>query len=166
MTTVFFSGSRSISHLNQQIKQRIIENIMARQFTVVIGDANGADKAFQQLFAQHAYQNVQIFCSGTSFRNNLGNWQTHFVPSNQKGRAFYTEKDKKMAQIADYGFVLWDGKSQGSLNNIRELLGQNKFSLVYHAPSQQFMPIKSQQALDDLIGANGQQEIMPQMSLI
>jgi hypothetical protein len=31
-----------------------------------------------------------------------------------------------MAIEADYGFVLWDGKSPGSLNNIIELLNKNK----------------------------------------
>lgn len=152
MPTVFFSGSRSISRLNAQIIQRIEEKIIGQNFAVVIGDANGADKAFQKLFAEHDYRNVQVFCSGDRFRNNLGDWQVQFVQSRQKGRAFYTEKDKKMAQIADYGFVLWDGESMGSLNNIRELLQQNKASLVYRAPTQTFVKIKSEHELNDLLG--------------
>ena len=33
-----------------------------------------------------------------------------------------TQKDKAMAAEADYGFVLWDGKSSGSISNVFELL--------------------------------------------
>lgn len=151
MNTVFFSGSRSISRLNEEIRQRIINNIISHDFHVVIGDANGADKAFQKLFAEQHYPHVEIFCSGSQFRNNLGNWQVNFVPSDKKGRDFYAEKDKKMAEIAHYGFVLWDGKSIGSLNNISEMLAKNKFSLVYHVPSKQFVRIKSFDELQALI---------------
>lgn len=151
MSTVFFSGSRSISKLNTEIRNRIVDNILKNEFNIVIGDANGADKAFQKLFAEHHYLPVQIFCSGTEPRNNIGGWKVNFIFSNQKGRAFYAEKDKKMAELADYGFVLWNGKSIGSLNNIAELLKQKKFSLVYFVPHKQFIKIKSIEQLQNLI---------------
>lgn len=151
MSIIFFSGSRSITRLNADIRQRIINNVIKNQFDIVLGDANGADKAFQKLFAEQRYDKVQIFCSGTTFRNNLGNWQVNFVPSNQKGRDFYTEKDKKMAIIADYGFILWDGESIGSLNNISELLNHKNPSLIYHSPNKQFLDIKSFKDLKNII---------------
>lgn len=47
------------------------------------------------------------------------------------GREFWTQKDKAMA--ADYGFFLWDGKSQDSITNVLELVKDNKKSLVYHS---------------------------------
>lgn len=40
-----------------------------------------------------------------------------------------------MANEADYGFMIWDGKSRGTLNNTINLVAQNKKVLVY--PSQQ-----------------------------
>ena len=78
-----------------------------------------------------------------SCRKNLGNWEVRHiaVDTKLKNRAFYTLKDQAMAAHADSGLVLWDGKSQGSLNNIVELLKRNKESLVYVAPKHTFYPI-------------------------
>jgi hypothetical protein len=39
-----------------------------------------------------------------------------------------------MAQDAQCGVMLWDGKSKGTLNNIQELLSAGKKTLVYFAP--------------------------------
>ena len=60
-----------------------------------------------------------------------------------KGRDFYTQKDKAMALEADYGFVLWDGKSAGSINNVFELLKGRKPAVVYFAPEKAFYTLKS-----------------------
>lgn len=48
MTCVVLGGSRHISKLNDEIRHRL-DRILEQQFRVVIGDANGADKAFQPL---------------------------------------------------------------------------------------------------------------------
>jgi hypothetical protein len=152
MTTVFISGSRHLSRLNQEVKARL-SNVMNQHFSVVVGDANGADKAVQAFLKELGYQAVTVFCAGDKCRNNLGQWQVNqiHVDAKLKGRAFYTVKDKKMAEVADYGFVLWDGKSQGSYNNIVELLNQNKKALVYFAPKKDFMTIKNKADLNLLV---------------
>ena len=62
MTTVFLSGSRKLSRLNREIRDRL-QNIVEKQFSVIIGDANGADKALQKYFTEIHYQNVIVFCS-------------------------------------------------------------------------------------------------------
>lgn len=142
MTTVFVSGSRKISRLNKEIRDRL-QNVIDQRFAVIIGDANGADKALQKYFSEIHYQNVIVFCSGNSCRNNLGNWNIKrvFVDPKLKGREFYTQKDKEMAAEADYGFVLWDGKSPGSFNNIMELLKRNKKALIYFSPDKEFYSV-------------------------
>lgn len=142
MTTVFVSGSRKISRLNKEIRNRL-QNLVDKQFAVIIGDANGADKALQKYFSEIPYKNVIVFCSGNSCRNNLGNWdEKHvFVEPKLKGRDFYTKKDKEMAAEADYGFVLWDGKSSGAFNNIIELLKKHKNALVYFSPEKKFYSV-------------------------
>lgn len=152
MTTVFISGSRHLTRLNQDIKTRL-ENVINQHFAVVVGDANGVDKAVQAYLREVGYEAVTVFCSGQTCRNNLGNWPVTKIQVDPKlkGRAFYTVKDKKMAEIADYGFVIWDGKSQGSYNNIVELLEQGKKALVYFAPNKRFSTIKSIADLESLI---------------
>jgi hypothetical protein len=127
MVTVFLSGSITITRLNSVILVRL-QNIMDKQFAIVIGDANGADKALQKHLASSQYPHVTVFCTGNVCRNNLGNWSVKHiaVDANITGRAFYTQKDKAMAQVADYGFVLWDGKSPSSFNNVLAFLAQRK----------------------------------------
>jgi hypothetical protein len=142
MTTVFISGSRKISRLNQEIKDRL-KNVLEQSLAIVVGDANGADKAVQNFLMENKYASVTVFCSGSTCRNNMGNWEVSAIRVDPriKGREFYTEKDKKMAEIADYGFVLWDGKSPGSYSNVMELVKRNKKALVYFAPEKSFFTV-------------------------
>lgn len=142
MTSVFISGSRHISKLSDDVKQRL-NNIIQQGFTIFVGDANGADKAVQSYLLESSYSQVVVFCSGSKCRNNLGNWQTKFIKVDKglKGRDFYTIKDIAMAQEADYALAIWDGKSQGTLNNINKMLELGKKSLVYQAKQHEFLSI-------------------------
>ena len=147
MTTVFLSGSRGISRLNDMIRDRV-KNMMDKEFRIIIGDANGADKALQKYLSDLQYSNVMVFCSGQICRNNVGHWDMRQVAVDEKlrGRAFYTQKDKEMASEADYGFILWDGKSAGSISNVLELLKREKTVVVYFSPDKIFCTISR---LDD-----------------
>jgi hypothetical protein len=143
MTTVFLSGSRKINRLNDSIRGRL-KNILDQGFNVVVGDANGADKALQAYLAEAHYDKVIVYCAGSVCRNNLGEWPVREidVDAKFKGRDFYTQKDKAMALEADYGFVLWDGKSAGSINNVLELMKNGKAVVVYCGPEKAFHNVK------------------------
>lgn len=43
---VFIAGPRAVPRLNKSIEERL-QNIYYNNFTVLVGDANGADKAIQ-----------------------------------------------------------------------------------------------------------------------
>jgi hypothetical protein len=152
MKAVFLSGSRAISRLNQEIRDRLT-GIITQSFDILIGDANGADKALQSFLKENNYTNVTVYCSGGHCRNNVGHWQTYNVqvPAGSKGRDFYTQKDRLMAQIADYGFVLWDGKSAGSIENVINLLRGGKSALVYFSPDKEFISVGSTAKLKRLL---------------
>jgi len=72
MHSVFVAGSRALSKLNAQVKERL-DNILRKEFTVLVGDANGADKAVQRYLAERAYRHVVVYCMEVC-RNNVGNW--------------------------------------------------------------------------------------------
>ena len=135
MNTIFVGGSRHISRLPSEIMDRL-KNVIANQHSVLVGDANGADKAVQKFFADAGYGNVTVFCTGEKFRNNLGHWPTHHVepPEEAKGFQFYAAKDREMAAKADFGLMIWDGKSSGTLLNILRLAKAGKISVLYNAP--------------------------------
>lgn len=152
MTKVFLSGSRAVSRLDATVRERL-DAIISGGFGVLVGDAAGADKAFQRHLADAGYHHVRVFCAGTRCRNNLGAWETVHVtaPAGVKGRSFYTLKDRRMAEEADFGFVLWDGESAGSVNNLVMLVRQGKKAHLYLAREKRLRSIGGTEQIDALL---------------
>ena len=88
--------------------KRRIDNIIDSGFAILVGDANGADKAVQRYLADRQYQNVTVFCVTGDCRNNVGHWRTRDIsaPADARGFAFYTVKDRAMADDATHGLML------------------------------------------------------------
>ena len=152
MTKVFFGGSRHIGRLNKNIRERAAK-IISEGLYVLVGDANGADKAIQKYFSDNAYPNVMVFYAGRACRNNLGQWPTRAVPVDRTKHdfAFYTAKDVAMSEEADYGFMIWDGESQGTVNNILNLLERGKKVVVYISPEKEFLTFKTPTDANELL---------------
>jgi hypothetical protein len=133
-STVFVAGSRQISRLPAEVKTRL-DTMVEKGFQILVGDANGADKAVQRYLADKSYPNVLVHCMKDHCRNNVGNWPTREIdaPRGARGFDYYSLKDRAMAEAAEYGLMLWDGKSKG----------------VYVAPTKQFRTIKT---FDDIKG--------------
>jgi probable addiction module antidote protein len=144
MNTVFIGGSRHISRLPSEVKRRL-DNVIASGHEVIVGDANGADKAVQKHFKDSRYDRVIVFCSGDRPRNNLGSWQTHHVepPKSAKGFHFFAAKDREMARKADFGLMIWDGKSSGTVLNVLRLVRAGKISVLFNVPEKTAHNIKS-----------------------
>ena len=119
---------------------------------IFVADANGADKAVQQHLANRSYPHVLVYCMDRC-RNNLGDWPTKQLtrPGVRKNFAYYAEKDAAMAEDAQCGVMLWDGKSKGTLNNIQNLISSGKKALVYLAQDKAFHSLSSQDDLHALL---------------
>ena len=152
MTKVFIAGSRKLSRLSPEVKARI-DTMIEKGFTILVGDANGADKAVQRYLADKGYQNVIVHCMTASCRNNVGGWPAQEVaaPHRARGFAYYSIKDQAMLDAAAYGLMLWDGQSKGTLNNVVNMLRQDKPVVVYLAPQKTFQNIRSTADLSDLL---------------
>jgi probable addiction module antidote protein len=144
MNTVFVGGSRHISKLPPQVEERL-ENLISTNLNIVVGDANGADKAVQKFFAAHDYDHVTVYCSGETCRNNIGNWKTqNIAPSDSaKGFQYYAAKDREMAKEADFGLMLWDGKSPGTILNVLRLVRTGKKAVLYDIAKKKVSNFKS-----------------------
>lgn len=127
MTTIFVGGSRHVASLPAVIATKL-DSVIAKGYRIIVGDANGADKAVQRHLKAAAYDKVWVFCSGDNARNNLGGWPTHPIkPQGRlKGFQFYAAKDRAMAHEADYGLMIWDGKSPGTVLNVLRLISAHK----------------------------------------
>jgi len=159
VTSVFLGGSRAVSRLNPVIRKEL-DNLIARQCRILIGDANGADKAMQKHFADKHYPNVLVF-SMNQPRNNLRGWETRTITSERKTRdsEFYATKDRAMGRDAKCGLMLWDGASKGTFTNILELLNDRKPVLVYFAPEKKFFKLAGETDLEDLLAHCDQRQL-------
>lgn len=152
MSTVFIAGSIAISRLDLRVKERIT-NAALSGLSIAVGDADGADSSVQQHLASIQAEHVTVFCSGDRVRNNVGDWNVCHVSSNSEPgtRAFFTAKDRKMAEVSDYGLMIWDSKSTGTLSNVMELLKNGKKSVVYVNKMKTFMNVQDASTLRRLV---------------
>jgi len=152
MTKVFIAGSRKLSRLSPEVKARI-DTMIEKGFTILVGDANGADKAVQRYLADKDYRNVLVYCMTANCRNNVGGWPTQEIaaPQGARGFAYYSIKDQVMVDAAEYGLMLWDGESKGTLNSVINMIRQNKPVVVYLAPLKSFQNLRSQGDVTDLL---------------
>lgn len=148
---VFIGGSRAVSKLNAVIRERL-DDLIKRGCTIFIGDANGADKAVQQYLAKRDYANVVVFCM-EECRNNIGSWPTRSIepPTDRRNFRYYAAKDIIMSKEAQCGVMLWDAKSKGTLQNMLNLIGAGKRTLVYFAPTKDFHLLANEQDLQGLL---------------
>ena len=152
---VFIGGARSIVELPPIVKNRL-QSIYQKGFTVLVGDCYGVDCAVQKFYANKNHKNVTIYACNGKARNNIGRWNTKntTVSDSVSGFDFYKQKDLAMANDADYGFMIWDGNSRGTHNNIVSLIGQNKTTLVYLSPENKFFTVKTSADLNAIYQFN------------
>src|SRR3984957_2074083 len=154
MMKVFIGGSRKVSVLSSEVHQRLDE-ILAKNLSIVIGDAPGVDKSVQQYLHARGYRDVEVFCSGTRWRNNVGQWRTRqaAVNSSRRDFDFYATKDIQMAQEASFGLMIWDGESAGTLMNVLRLIKQNKKAIILEVPKRTSHELKSESEWKDFFSA-------------
>lgn len=155
MTKVFIGGSRRVTRLNSQVRERLDE-IIRKELPVLIGDANGADKAVQQYLHTRGYARVQVFCTERHCRNNIGRWEVRPVAAprgSDRNFEYYAAKDRQMAQEASIGFMLWDGKSRGTLANVVRLIEQGKKVVIYVFPLKRFRTVRSEADWGEFLSA-------------
>ncbi|MGO1369912.1 MAG: hypothetical protein ACTHVE_09990 [Senegalia sp. (in: firmicutes)] len=157
---IFIAGPRKITKLNSKVILKL-NNIIKNNFTILVGDANGIDKAIQNYVRDKDYKNVIVYASGKIIRNNIGNWQTRTidVSKNIRGFDFYTVKDKEMAKDADYGLMVWNGKSKGTFNNILNLINLDKVVFLYLTINKEFYKISNANDVKKLMSLINNPEI-------
>jgi hypothetical protein len=116
MTKIIISGSMSIKY--KDLPSEVftsLDKIMAQGFEILIGDAAGVDSGIQWYLKSRNYTKVTVYYSidGNRIkpRNNWGFETVGIVGS-------YSDRDKAMCEIADYGLAVWDGHSEGTAGNI------------------------------------------------
>ena len=152
---IFIAGPRAIKSLDKNIINKI-DNICRKNYEIVVGDADGIDSSVQEYLNQRKYKNVKLYASNGMARNNYGNWRVENVKvdSNIKGFDFYAQKDLKMVKDADIGFMIWNGESKGTFNNMINLLNMKKEVILYYIIDKKFYKIINENELSKFLSAN------------
>lgn len=126
---VFISGSKSISELPDEARSQL-DTFIATDAEILVGDCYGVDAAVQKYLESKGYCNVTIYCSGETPRNNfVTEAKVCSCAEAAKGltrSAFHYVKDIQMTQDCDQAFMIWDGKSKGTAENIRRIKEMGK----------------------------------------
>lgn len=125
--------------------------MLAKQVSILVGDANGADKSVQHFLKTREYRDVEVFCSGDECRNNVGDWPLRrvAVDSPKRDFDFYAAKDQLMSSEADSGLMIWDGKSAGTLMNALRLVRQGKPVSIFEAQHTRFHELQNESEWKD-----------------
>jgi hypothetical protein len=152
MKKIVIGGSRTIKYLQQSVRE-LIDTLTENNIIILVGDANGADKAVQKYLYEKKYKNVIVYCMNSLCRNNIGHWPLkNIVSSNKiKNADYFGTKDLHMALEADFGIMLWDGESKGTFRNVINLLDDNKCIHVYYQPSKCTSLISSSKDFHNLL---------------
>jgi len=122
--TVMISGSRSITNISPALES--IDKIINLKLSIILGDAIGVDKLVQEYLHSQDYPDVKVYFalwSGNGKPRNVTGFETVGVPGS------YSDRDKMMCSISNYGLALWDGVSRGTRNNIN--LKPNQTKIIY-----------------------------------
>jgi hypothetical protein len=129
--------------------------MIRRELMILIGDADGADRAIQDYFARQKYNNIEIYCTAGECRNNVGDWRVCSVraPHTRRDFAYFSAKDAAMADAADTALMLWDENSHGTIVNVARLVARAKPTVIYRTPAKTFHTMKTRADLSAFLSA-------------
>ena len=145
---VFVGGSRNIKELDAEVYRALFGELNSNAH-ILVGDADGVDTEIQKFCHRQKYNNITVFASNGRARNNIGNFTVCEVPVDKSthSKAFFSQKDIAMVDQADYGIVIWDGKSKGSLQQLHRMVRQNKPCRVYLVEAGRWVAIESENTI-------------------
>ena len=138
---VFISGSISIKKLPVCVEESI-RKITEQNIEILVGDADGIDFIVQNYCKKLNYASVIVYSIYAEPRYQVAGFQSRYIAVEnevKKERERQQEKDKCMTLESEYSFVIWDGKSKGSYQNILRAIENNKKVKVYLGSENRFL---------------------------
>jgi len=102
----------------------VLEEALDRRVAVVVGEARGACRAFQNHLAARGYRDV-VVGHAKSMRYNAGGWPTRMYGDDVQGR------ERGMIDDCDSAIIIWVNGSGVIAQNLERLKRQGKPTYVY-----------------------------------
>ena len=156
---IVLGGSRQIHSIPQELVH-LIEHWVEAKCEFLVGDAPGADSAFQKALKKLHVQAVTVYSSAGYVRNNFDNWPSIHVDSalKSKSNSRHAFKDRAMTAEADLGLMLWDCESAGTLSNAIDMVESNKSCKIWVGPDSELY------SFDNVESLNGWLNLYPEVS--
>ena len=124
-TTLLLMGSKAFN--TPKLPDVIITRLntaMKQNLHILVGEAPGANHAFQDFLAAHNYPNVTVGHS-RSIRYNAGHWETQQYGDNVR------EREKNMIAVCAVAIVIWVNRSSVIATNLERLKESDKPTFIY-----------------------------------
>ena len=121
------SSAFKAKELPVEIKERI-DYAIERNITVIVGEAHGACRLFQDYLAHKEYRSV-IVGHAKTIRYNAGNWRDKKYGQNLK------ERQKNMIEECETAIIIWQDKSSVIAENLERLKKLKKPTFLYEYDS-------------------------------
>lgn len=125
------SSAFKAKELPTEIKERI-DDAIERGMTIIVGEAPGASRLYQDYLKTKGYRNV-IVGHAVRLRYNAGNWKVVQYGKNLK------EREKNMIKNSDSAIIIWVNNSGVIAENLELLkrLGKPTYLYEYHSQTDQ-----------------------------
>jgi len=117
------SSAFNAEELPTVVRERIDE-AMARNMTMVVGEARGACRRYQDYLSSKSYMDV-IVGHARSIRYNAGDWRTVQYGDDLK------ERERRMIEDCDSAVIIWVNQSSVIAENLERLKRLGKPTFVY-----------------------------------
>lgn len=122
------SSAYGAERLHPRVRERL-DNAMGLGMTVIVGEAKGASRAFQDYLASSGCQKV-IVGHARSIRYNAGGWETRKYGDNLK------ERERNMIEDCDTAIIIWVNQSSVIAENLEKLKRHGKPTLLHEVDTE------------------------------
>jgi hypothetical protein len=122
------SSAFDARELPSEVKERIDEAI-ACKMTIIVGEAPGANRLYQDYLESKGYRNV-IVGHAVRLRYNAGNWKDVQYGEDLK------ERERRMIEDCDSAIVIWANNSGVIAENLELLKRLEKPTYIYEYSSE------------------------------
>ncbi len=122
--TLLLMGSSAFSGPLPFEVTRLLDEAMEREMSVLVGEAHGASRAFQDYLASKKYTAVVVGYANR-VRHNTGNW-----PTESYGRCLLG-KERAMIEECDCAIVIWTNRSGVIAQDLEHLRKLGKPTFLY-----------------------------------
>lgn len=122
------SSAFKAEELPVEVKERI-DNAMSREMTIIVGEAHGASRLYQDYLKAKGYRNV-VVGHAIKLRYNAGAWKDMQYGKNLK------ERERKMIEDCDSAIVIWMNKSGVIAKDLELLKRLRKPTFLYEYSSE------------------------------